>query len=375
MPEFLYSPAVAFFGSGHPDFNIFYNAGWLWLHGEQNPYTLILIGKYVYPPPSLPFFGLYALLNIVLAAQVWMVTYFVLFTVALVVLALPIERERRSLFVSITSLLFFTSFPLLIMMALGQSDLFISSLALLSLAALRLKRVTASAILLSAATLMKGPSIFLLIYFAVYRRDLNYLLRFIASTAGIVLVSLLVIPTRVYYSYFVIVAPMMSIAAPAEMNESITGVLTMAGMSNLSSIVALVGLGLFGSFAFYVGSKKLNVSRDLNLRDDALFVMNVLIMLALGPRSWPANYVWVILPVALLVSGLITKHVKTLFLISMGIAAFLLNASLTQRFLNYSMLPSMLPFALAGNVIMILMLIPACIRPSILGLRSEIASK
>jgi hypothetical protein len=331
---------------------------------------MILLGQYVYPPPSLPFFGLYALLNFVLAAQVWMVTYFVLFIVALVVLALTMEGERRSHFVSITSLLFFTSFPLLIMMNLGQSDLFVSSLALLSLAALRIKRVTASAILLSMATLMKGPPVFLLIYFAVYRRDLNYLFRFIASISGIMLVSLLVIPTRVYYSYFVIVAPMMSIAAPAELNESITGILTMAGMSNLSSIVALMGFGLFGSFAFYVGSKKLKVSRDLNLRDDALFVMNVLLMLALGPRSWPANYVWVILPVALFVSGLLTEHVKTLFLIPIGIAAFLLNATLTQRFLNYSMLP----LALAGNVIMILLLIPTCIRPSILGLRSEIAS-
>jgi hypothetical protein len=91
-------------------------------------------------------------------------------------------------------------------------------------------------------------------------------------------------------------------------------------------------------------------------------------MLALSPRPWPANYVWVILPVALFVSGLLTEHVKTLYLIS--IAAFLLNATLTQRFLNYSMLP----LALAGNVVMILMLIPTCIHPSTLGLRSEIAS-
>jgi hypothetical protein len=43
----------------------------------------------------------------------------------------------------------------------------------------------------------------------------------------------------------------------AALNESITGILTMAGMSNLSSIVALVGFGLFDSFAFYLGSKKL----------------------------------------------------------------------------------------------------------------------
>jgi hypothetical protein len=247
------------------------------------------------------------------------------------------------------------------MMVLGQSDLFVSSLSMLSFAALRYKRVTISAVLLSAAMLMKGPPVILLIYFVVYRRDLSFFLRFIAAVSGIILASLIMIPIQLYYSYFAIVAPMMSIASSGEMNQSILRYVSLSGMGNLSSIVALVGVGLFAVFAFYASSKSLNVLRELSLRDEAIFLMNVLVMLVLGPRSWPATYVWVILPVALFLSVLLVEHVKTSYIASVGIAAFLLDASLTQEFLDYSTLP----LAVTGNLMLILLLIPICIRPSL----------
>jgi hypothetical protein len=357
---FLYSPTVALYGSGHPDFNIFYLGGGLWLH-HQNPYVLTPTAPFVYPPPSILFFGLYALLSVDVAGQAWMATYFMMFIGALLALAMTMERERRSLFVSIATLLFFTSYPLLIMMVLGQSDLFVSSLSMLSFAALRFKRVTVSVVLLSAAMLMKGPAVMLLIYFVVYRRDFRFFLRFIAAVSGIVLASLLAIPIQLYYSYFAIVAPMMSITSSAEMNQSIIRYVSLSGMSNLSSVVALVGVGLFAVFAFYVSSKSLNVFRKSGLRDEAIFLMNVLVMLVLGPRSWPATYVWAILPIALFLSALLVEHVKTPYLASVGIAAFLLGASLTQEFLIYSTLP----LAVTGNLILILLLIPICIRPSL----------
>jgi len=355
LPSLLYSRSVALYGSGHPDFNIFYNAGWLWMHG-QNPY---LLDQFVYPPPSIPFFAFYALIPIEQAAQAWMATYLTVFLAAMLALAISLKRERRSLFLTIAPILFVTSFPLLIMVVLGQSDLFVSSLCMLSFAALRFKRDTASAASLSLGVLMKGTPVFLLIYFVLYRRDISYLLRFIAIVSGIVLTSLLVIPTQLYYSYFTVVGPEMAVAASAEQNQSITGLVTMLGMSNISTVVALAGIAALSVFAFYANRKTSNNSREVTLNADAMFLMNILVMLALGPRSWPANYVWVILPVALFLSGLLTEHVNTLYLVAVGAAAFLLNASLTQEFLNLTTLP----LALSGNLILIMLLIPKCIRP------------
>jgi hypothetical protein len=65
--------------------------------------------------------------------------------------------------------------------------------------------------------------------------------------------------------------------------------------------------------------------------------------------------------VALFLSGLLVEHVKILYLASVGLAIFLLNASLTQEFLAYATLP----LAVGGDLILILLLIPKCIHSTV----------
>ena len=195
-PLFLWSTPFALYGGYSQDFHTFYLAGKSWL-SQANPYNLS--GKptaFIYPPTSLPIFGLFGLADFRLASQLWMVTYFSLFAVALVALALTLKSDRRNVYVSIAALLFLTSYPLLIMFQLGQSDLLVASFAILSLVCERLKHRFTSAVMLSIATLLKGPAVLLLFYFVLFRRDLGYLARFLTSAVVVVVVSLLIVPIQ-----------------------------------------------------------------------------------------------------------------------------------------------------------------------------------
>jgi hypothetical protein len=247
------------------------------------------------------------------------------------------------------------------MMNLGQVDLLVASLSVISLAMQRLKRENASAVLLSAATLMKGPPILLLVYFVLYRRDLRYLLRFVLASLLMVIVSLSVVPLQLYADYLGTIAPKVSAYVSSDnMNQSLLSHIPWTGHSE---VVTLVGILIFSLFTVLVTSKKLGHSES-PLRDDAMFLLNVLAILLLSPRIWPGTYVWVILPVGLFLSNLLMGNVRLWYVTAVCFDAFLLNANLTQIFLLFSHTYEILPLAIFGNIMLTAILTLTLLRPS-----------
>jgi len=354
IPTFLYSPSAVRYGSGFPDFNLFYLAGHAILTHTE-------ITRFIYPPPSLPFYEFFALFNIDLASWLWMMTYLIVFIAAVAGLALTIGGVRRAYFVSLTGVLAFTSFPLLIMMNLGQVDLLVASLSILSLAMQRLEHENASAILLSCATLLKGPPLLLLIYFSLYRKDLRYFLRFIVVTIVIVAASLIVVPLNIYARYFGTVAPKVSVVSPSSLNQSL---LSYTSSTLFSAVVIIAGVIVLSVFTLWVTSKKFRMTVTDPLRDDGMFLLNVLVILLLSPRTWPGTYVWIILPVALFLSNLLQGKVKILYLTAVCFDTVLLNANLSQLFLQFSTY-DILPLAISGNIMLTLILALSLLRPSV----------
>ena len=364
MPTFLYNPVLAVIGP--TDWGIFYLAGKLWL-AHQNPYLAnIAPTGFVYPPIALLLFGPYALFDIDFAGLLWMVTYIVMFAFALIVLALTIKSDRRGLYFWTAVLLSLMSYPLMVMMKLGQCDLFISGVCILSLASLRLKHSTCSAFLLALGTLLQGPAIFLLIFFVIFRRDLRYLAHFVIATLLIVGVSLVLIPISLYWTYLVKIAPTLATSmAPDINNGSIVTYIVAAGMGAFTySILSLLGFLLFVVFCFYISSHELTVRGQSLVRADAVFLMNVLLILFLGPRSWDHMYVWLILPLALFLSSALTEKVSTSYLTLVGCATFLVNSTLIQTFLPYPLSGAELPLLIIGNLMLIILLTVVCLRPT-----------
>src|SRR5208337_542107 len=146
-------------------------------------------------------------------------------------------------------------------------------------------------------------------------------------------------------------------------NESVTGLLVLLHLNQFTPIVTGAAFVLLSLFAYRVGSKKLGSSRRA-LYGDAMFLMNVLCIILFGPRNaelYP--YVWVILPLALLLSALLMEQVRIEYLALVGFAGFLMNYTLAPRFL-YS--PILFPVELIGGLILTISLIPIFIRPSLI---------
>jgi len=174
----------------------------------------------------------------------------------------------------------------------------------------------------------------------------------------IVGLSTLVVPLSWYSSFLTDVVPTLSVVQLEPMNQSIIRYLSLAGLGDASSNVSIAGTGLFAVFSFVIG-RKLSTIRYEPLQNDAIFLLNVLIMLLLGPRSWPATYVWVILPLALFLSSILRENVRPVYLVIIGLATILLSSTLVQFFLvqaisqmNHLQLVE-LPLLIIGNMIMV----------------------
>jgi hypothetical protein len=345
----------AMYGTSNNDFHMYYLAGKMWL-AHTNPYVE---GGIIYPPPSVPFFGLFALLDFSQATTAWALTYFLTFVVAICCITTTLEPQKRLVFVAIAFLLLFTSYPFLVLFGMGQIDLLLSSLTALSLAAYRLNHPSISASVLAAATLLKGPPVLFLIYFVLFNRDLWYLVRFIAATSAIVGASLLIVPVDLYARYLgnPLGAALAPLALPS--NQSIPGVLAMMGLDKIVPIVSFTGLGLFAIFAL-TSSRKPNSFDDGELRQNSIFLMNALAMLLFGAKSTVYPYVWVIIPVAMFLCTLLVNGIGKSYLITVCAATFLLNAVLSTDLFNFRTLP----LELLGNIAFTISLIKIHLRPN-----------
>ena len=372
LTNFLWGAPFTLVGGPSVDFHYYYLAGRAWL-SQVNPYSYVVPygAGFVYPPTFLPFFGMFALGEFRFASQLWWITYFSVFVVAALALALTIRGEKRYLYSWITVLLFLTSYPSFWLFYLGQNDLLIASLTILSLVCERLRRPFASAFLLSIGTLMKGSAVFFLIYFVIFRKDLRYLVHFLISTLVIVGASLLVVPWKLYWYYMVTVLPGTYSQYERQTSQTIVRLLYLAGMNRLAlQATSLAVVCLFAIFSFYASSNRWTATfGKRTVRADAMFLMNGLIILLVSPRSLIYPYVWVILPLALFLSTLLMERVKIGYLMFVGFATFFLNSVLSPDFL--AGIYQILPLEIIGNLMMIISLIPIHIRPTAIIRRAK----
>ena len=360
------------------DFYNLYAEGRWWLSGAYTtPGTHVFSFPFAYPPSSLPVFGFFAQFPFGVAAQLWTAMGLTVFLVALFSVAITFKPERKYLFISITALLFFTSYPLRVELQLGQINLFLASLTILSLTAQRSNHGRVSALLLALGTLLKGPPVLFLLYFVLFRRDLAYLAHFLESTVAILGISLFVVPVQLYWVWFANIFPNLFVGAGMPVNESITGALSMSGLAYLTPAVFMLGLCILAAFAYHTYPRQLSKTGgspvQSSMAGDAMFLLNSLVLLLIGTRSWPQDYVWVILPTALFLSALLVGNVKASYFMVVCLAAFLFNFDSYPLFMYYlsqytphaSLVPyvQMIGTSMVGGLLMIPCLILLFLRP------------
>lgn len=310
------------------DFFAYYLAGARFAEG-QNPYYFDqggerLYAEYVYPPTFLPLYRALSALPYDQARLLWLGLYLAGYaglTVVIVRAALP---EHRPTLLGLSALLTFSSFPFLMHIHNGQSDVFVIVLILLGWTAYARGNRLPASVLFGLATMAKvNPSLFLL-YFALYRRDVRFVLGFVLTCAAVGLISLAFVPAGLYRDYVFDVLPQVTRGTDYWPNQSLLRFVP-PGLSWMAPLITAAGLGLFAAFAMWMGRRNSDGQRrpgwPLGAGEwgaESLFVMNMAAILVFSGKAWSMAYVWMILPMALFLTYLLHQPVRRWYV---GLAA------------------------------------------------------
>ena len=240
------------------DFFAYYLAGARFAEG-QNPYYFDqggqrLYAEFVYPPTFLPLYRALSSLPYEQARLLWLALYLAGYAAVAAVVVRAALPEHRSTLLALSTLLTFLSFPFLMHIHNGQSDVFVIVLILLGWAAYARGGWLPASILFALATLAKvNPALFL-VYFALYRRDARFVFGFALTCAVVGLVSLAFVPASLYRDYIFDVLPQVTRGTDYWPNQSLLRFIP-AAYGSLAPAVTAAGLGLFAAFAVWIGRR------------------------------------------------------------------------------------------------------------------------
>jgi len=320
------------------DFFAYYLAGARFADG-QNPYYFDqgqerLYAEYVYPPTYLPLYRALSRLPYDQARLLWLGLYLAGYAGLAVVVNRAALPEHRSTLLALTALLTFTSFPFLMHIHNGQSDVFVLILLLLGWTVYARGAWLPASILFALATLAKvNPALFL-VYFGLYRRDARFALGFSLTCAAVGLASLAFVPASLYRDYLFDVLPQVTRGTAYWPNQSLLRFVP-EGQDWLAPIVTAVGLGLFAWMAAWLGRRHSALQRQPGWPlgagtwvSESLFWMNMAVILVLSGKAWSMAYVWMILPMALFLTYLLHQPIRAWYLGLTAAAALLLSSKI-----------------------------------------------
>ncbi|OGN92945.1 MAG: hypothetical protein A2Z71_01215 [Chloroflexi bacterium RBG_13_50_21] len=342
------------------DFFAYYNAGVRYENGS-NPYFyndsgLKNFSDYIYPPTLLPLYGLLSKLEYDQARLLWLGLYFTAYALCFTILLIAVRKDNRPILFTCGVVLTAASFPLLMHIHNGQSDVLVISLVLIGYAAYIKGFKTSSAFLFALAALTKVSPVLFLIYFVIFLKDYRFLLTFCLWATGMVLVSLLSVPFSLYTDYLFQVLPEIGKGTTNWLNQSIVKFVPVS-QAGLARVISVVGFVMFGLFAWWL-SKHLPSSMrttgkilgENHFVSESVFILNILIILVFSGKAWSMVYVWMIFPAALLTTHLIKSRPKTWYLLLNCVAVFLL----ASKVYGYPILDSL---NLWGNLILSMLLV------------------
>jgi hypothetical protein len=255
---------------------------------------------YIYPPTALPLYELLASFRYKYARAIWACMNLGMLLSTFLLMLKRIGKEDRFRLFLIGAILILTSVPLLTHIQQGQLDMIVSSLSMLAFLEYKAGRKLVSAILICLGIFLKLNPVVLLATFVLYKKDYKYFLLFIASFVVLFGFSLLFIPLSYYTEFFTKVLPVITQSRGYYTNQSLIRLFAYHGAQTLQ--ISAGGLLIFAFFAWLTGWRRRRVT-SFEISDefvcDAVFLMNILVMLLFVGLAWTMAYTWVILPSSL----------------------------------------------------------------------------
>ena len=311
------------------DFFAYYNAGARFLNGSD-PYFWgkdaqdhPIISDFIYPPPTLPVFSLLPHIPYERARLAWLIAYSLAYALILGWMAHAFAPGWRDIFLFFGLAFSLASFPLLSHIEHGQIDIFIICLILACYLAYARKHRLLAAILLAVATMIKVSPGFLMIYFLLFRRDLRFLLMYVASLVVMAAVSLFFVPLGWFVDYVRYVLPEVGKGDSFWLNQSLLKYLS--SYPALSRVAGIGGLGLLALVIWFI-SRRYKADERMpafplgtgGIISELVFILNLSGVLIFLGRAWVAAYVWLILPSAWLVIIILSRRIRLAWVLALG---------------------------------------------------------
>jgi hypothetical protein len=263
------------------------------------------ISGYIYPPTLLPLFGAIARADYDTARAIWLALDVSAFALLIVVAAL-VSKGRRLEVVTAAVLLTMVSFPFFYHVHEGQIDMLVAALALSGFLLYPRWKGWPSAVLLALAVAIKVSPVLLVFVLCLYFRDWRFLVKVLVCGVAVFLVSLVAVDWALYREYALDIFPKISGSDPSPYNQTPLRFWTKyPAMVKLGSALGYAAL-LF--LAWVMGRTTRRVPQaerrvDARTERDAVLLLAVVLMLLFSPLAWQMAYVWVIVPLALVLTA------------------------------------------------------------------------
>ncbi len=259
------------------------------------------ISGFIYPPTVLPLMGLLARADYDAARAAWLaldVTCFAL----LIAVAVLVRRGRRLETLTACVLLTLVSFPFFYHVHEGQIDMIVAALSIVGFMLYPRWKGWPSATLFAVAVAVKVSPVLLVLVVVLYFRDWRFVLKTLVCGLAVLAVSLVWVDISLYRDYVADILPAIAGSDPSPYNQtplrfwSRYPTLVKAG-SALGYAALLFLAWLAGRNARRLPQEKRSI--DAGAERNAMLLLAVLLTLLFSPLAWQMAYVWVIVPLAL----------------------------------------------------------------------------
>ena len=284
------------------------------------------ISGFIYPPTVLPLMSLLARADYDTARAVWLALDVSCFAL-LVLCAVLVSRGRRLEVLTACVLLTMVSFGFFYHVHEGQIDMIVAALSISAFLIYPRWRGWPSAALLAVAVAVKVSPVLLVFVVALYFRDWRFLVKTLVCGLAVAALSLAWVDLSLYREYVTDILPAIAGSDPSRYNQT--------PLRFWSQYPALVKAGsalgyaalLFLSWLAGRNGRRLPQAErrvDGETERSAVLLLAVLMMLLFSPLAWQMAYVWVIVPLALLLVAPAPGGRQTV-LLALGAAAALLS--------------------------------------------------
>lgn len=288
-----------------PDFQVYYSAVERVIDGK-NPYSLVVDQvPYIYPPTSLGWLMLLSILPMKVAEDFWLIVSVAALFASIILLRKAVEqpliRWKSILLIIGLSLL---AFPVKFTLGMGQINLFLLFLIILTFYLYQTKRLGWAGMTLAIAVSVKlTPVVFLL--FFLRKNEWRVLISLILSSFAIVGLSMYAFGWGLTEQYWLEIFPSLpTIGNSVYYNQSLAGFLARLELTNqvAGAINFLVMIGLLAVSWLLIQPRRLQPLQNL-----LEFGLLIIIVLLVGGLTWQHHLVLLIIPLLAVGLTLIRK--------------------------------------------------------------------